>query len=75
MSNALTYIAIPRPSPDAGKASVASGQSQYITRKRQAIEFVANVFSGGKQSGPTEAELKELHAQIGRLAAQNDFLL
>ena len=29
---------------------------------------------GGKQSGPTEAEVKELHAKIGRLAVENDFL-
>ena len=32
------------------------------------------MFSGGKQSGPTEAEIKELHAKIGRLAVENDFL-
>ena len=35
---------------------------------------MADVFSGGKQSGPTEAEVKELHAKIGRLAVENDFL-
>ncbi|WP_299373878.1 hypothetical protein [uncultured Tateyamaria sp.] len=35
---------------------------------------MADVFSGGKQSGPTEAELKKLHAKIGRLAVENDFL-
>ena len=33
-----------------------------------------DVLSGGKQSGPTEAEVKELHAKIGRLAVENDFL-
>jgi hypothetical protein len=32
------------------------------------------VFSGGNQSGSTEAEVKELHAKIGRLAVENDFL-
>ena len=42
--------------------------------KRQAIDWMADVFSGGKQSGPTEAEIKDLHAKIGRLAIENDFL-
>ena len=42
--------------------------------KRQAIEGMADVFSGGKQSGPTEAEVKELHAKIGRLAVENEAL-
>jgi len=41
---------------------------------RQAIEGMADVFSGGKQRCPTEAEVKELHAKIGRLAVENDFL-
>ena len=35
---------------------------------------MADVFSGGKQSGPTDSEVKELHAKIGRLAVENDFL-
>ncbi|WP_406707721.1 IS3 family transposase [Tritonibacter mobilis] len=48
--------------------------NQVSTWKRQAIEGMADVFSGGKQSGPTEAEVKELHAKIGRLAVENDFL-
>ena len=48
--------------------------SQVSTWKRQAIDGMADVFSGRKQSGPTEAEVKELHAQIGRLAVENDFL-
>ena len=26
------------------------------------------------QRGPTEAEIKDLHAKIGRLAVENDFL-
>ncbi|MGB3313469.1 MAG: hypothetical protein WBB85_03580 [Albidovulum sp.] len=34
----------------------------------------ADVFSGGKQSGVSEAEVKDLHAKIGRLAVENDFL-
>ena len=44
------------------------------TWKRQAIDGMNDVFSGGKQNGPTEAEIKELHAKIGRLAVENDFL-
>ncbi len=36
---------------------------------------MAYVFArGGKAEGPTEAEVKELHAKIGRLAIENDFL-
>ena len=48
--------------------------NQVSTGKRQAIDGMADVFSGGKQSGPTEADIKELHAKIGRLAVENDFL-
>ncbi|MBW3245870.1 transposase [Epibacterium sp. DP7N7-1] len=48
--------------------------NQVSTWKRQAIEGMADVFSGGKQAGPIEAELRELHAKIGRLAVENDFL-
>ena len=48
--------------------------NQVSTWKRQAIDGMADVFSGGMQSGSTEAEVKELHAKIGRLALDNDFL-
>ncbi|WP_289087355.1 IS3 family transposase [uncultured Sulfitobacter sp.] len=49
--------------------------NQVSTWKRQAVEGMADVFSrGGKPEGPTEAEVKELHAKIGRLAVENDFL-
>ncbi|WP_198403571.1 hypothetical protein [Celeribacter ethanolicus] len=34
---------------------------------------MADVFSGGKQSGPPEAEVKEFHTKIGRLVIENDF--
>lgn len=59
--------------------------NQVSTWKRQAIDGMADVFSGGQQSGPTEAEVKELHAKIGaslcpplvrgqwRAAVENDF--
>jgi len=49
--------------------------NQVSTWKRQAVEGMADVFArGGKAEGPTEAEVKELHAKIGRLAVENDFL-
>src|SRR6056297_1023981 len=38
--------------------------NQVSTWKRQTIDGMADVFSGGKQSCPTEAEVKELHAKI-----------
>jgi len=48
---------------------------QVSTWKRQAVEGMADVFArGGTPGGPTEAEVKELHAKIGRLAVENDFL-
>ncbi|PTW59305.1 transposase [Breoghania corrubedonensis] len=49
--------------------------NQVSTWKRQAVEGMVDVFSrGGKSEGPTEAEVKELHAKIGRLTVENDFL-
>ncbi|MBD8893674.1 IS3 family transposase [Roseibium litorale] len=49
--------------------------NQVSPWKRQAVEGMAAVFArGGKSEGPTEAEVKELHAKIGRLTVENDFL-
>ena len=49
--------------------------NQVSTLKRQAMEGMAEVFAkGDKPNGPTEAEIKDLHAKIGRLAVENDFL-
>ena len=49
--------------------------NQVSTWKRQAVEGMADVFArSGKAEGSTEAEVKELHAKIGRLAVENDFL-
>jgi len=49
--------------------------NQVSTWKRQALEGMADVFAkGDKPTGPTQAEIKELHAKIGRLAVENDFL-
>jgi len=35
---------------------------------------MVNVFSGGKKSSPNEAEVKELHTRIERLAIEDVFL-
>jgi len=49
--------------------------NQVSTWKRQAVEGMADVFAHSRKAeGPTEAEVKELHAKIGRLAVENDFL-
>ena len=49
--------------------------TQVSTWKRQAVEGLSGVFSdGGKLQGPSESEIKDLHAKIGRLAVENDFL-
>jgi len=49
--------------------------NQVSTWKRQAVEGMVDVFAkGGKSSGASDAEVKELHAKIGRLAVENDFL-
>lgn len=45
------------------------------TRKRKAVEGMADDFArAGKAEGPTEAEVKELRAKIGRLAVEKDVL-
>lgn len=49
--------------------------NQVSAWKRQAVDGMADVFSrGGKATVSSEAEIKELHAKIGRLAVENDFL-
>ena len=48
--------------------------NQVSQWKRQAVEGLADVFSRGQQPGISEAEVKDLHAKIGRLAVENDFL-
>lgn len=65
----------------------ATARSQEIAAKRQvhpnpvspwkcqAVEGMAGVFArGGRLEGPTEAGVEELHAKIGRLAVENDFV-
>ena len=49
--------------------------SQVSTWKRQAVEGMPDVFArGGQSDGPTEADIKELYAKIGRLTVEKDFL-
>jgi transposase len=44
--------------------------------KKQAIEGLANVFSGKADRAEiaTEAQIKDLHAKIGQLTVERDFL-
>jgi transposase len=44
--------------------------------KKQAIEGLANVFSvkGDRDEIATEAQIKDLHAKIGQLTVERDFL-
>lgn len=49
--------------------------NQVSQWKRQAMEGMADVFArSGKSDGVSDAEVKELHAKIGRLTIENDFL-
>lgn len=49
--------------------------NQVSTWKKQAVDGLSGVFSGGTSTqGPSESEIKDLHAKIGRLAVENDFL-
>lgn len=50
--------------------------NQISTWKRKAIENMADIFSSKKekQKDNHEAEIKELHAKIGQLSVENDFL-
>ena len=44
--------------------------------KRQAMEGMASVFEGGDQGSrvASEAEIEKLHAKIGQLVVERDFL-
>ena len=49
--------------------------TQLSRWKRQAIEGMADVFSDKvKKAENSDGEIKELHAKIGQLAVENDFL-
>lgn len=49
--------------------------NQVSSWKKQAMDGLAGVFSKGRGADTiSDAEVKELHAKIGRLAVENDFL-
>jgi len=48
--------------------------NQITQWKQQALENMAAVFDRGAGGQASEAELKELHAKIGQLTLEKDFL-
>lgn len=50
--------------------------NQVSTWKRQAVDGLGEVFSNGAERArrDREAEIKELHAKIGQLTVERDFL-
>ena len=48
--------------------------TQITQWKAQLLEHAASVFEGGAKSSEPFVDLKALHAKIGRLALENDFL-
>jgi transposase-like protein len=48
--------------------------NQITQWKQQAVENMAAAFEKGAGGQASEAELKELHAKIGQLTLENDFL-
>ena len=67
----------------AGEATLAELSARHkvhpnlITKwKRRATEGMVDVFSGkpGQRDGDHAAEIKELHAKIGELTVERDFL-
>ena len=49
--------------------------TQVSTWKRQALDWMAGVFSDKvKKAENNDGEFKDLHAKIGQLAVENDFL-
>jgi len=49
--------------------------NQITQWKQQALENMAAAFDSNAGPGASEAELKELHAKIGQLTLENDFLV
>jgi transposase len=48
--------------------------NQITAWKTQLLEGAASVFGGARGAGEPAVDLKELHAKIGELTLQNDFL-
>ena len=53
-----------------------AGWKQIAQWKSQLLEGAAGVFDGEAKAGPAEAavDVKTLHAKIGQLTLENDFL-
>ncbi|MCA8888686.1 MAG: IS3 family transposase [Parvularculaceae bacterium] len=50
--------------------------NQVSQWKRQAMDGMADVFArGGRSDAPSDAEIKDLHARIGRLTIENGFFV
>ena len=48
--------------------------NQITQWKKKLLEEAPEVFASGKNRSPEEPDVKELHAKIGQLAVENDFL-
>lgn len=50
--------------------------NQVSEWKKQALEGLADIFTGkeGRNAAAHEAQIKELHAKIGQLTVERDFL-
>jgi transposase len=48
--------------------------NQVTQWKAQLLEGAAGVFGGGSEAAATNVDLKSLHAKIGELTLENDFL-
>lgn len=48
--------------------------NQITEWKKQLLENADQAFGGEKASSDTEAKIKELHAKIGQITMENDFL-
>ncbi len=48
--------------------------NQITDWKRQLLDNAEQAFGGEKASGDAEAQIKSLHAKIGQLTMENDFL-
>lgn len=56
--------------------SSAAGQTLINTWKRQALEGMSGIFSGKAEAKAAEkdGEIEKLHAKIGQLVVERDFL-
>ena len=48
--------------------------NQITTWRAQLLDCAAEVFGGGAGVAPAAVDVKELHAKIGQLTLENDFL-